>query len=368
MPSQKKDREMVLVINPGSTTTKVALFDNHQLYAERKLEHSSEELAKFDRIPEQKEFRKAAVLNFLHEEGAHKRDFIAVVGRGGLLKPIIGGTYLVNEDMIHDLTEESYGTHASNLGAILAREFAALFGVQAYIVDPVVVDELEPLARISGMNGIERRSVAHVLNQKAVAREVLRKLGKTYDKSSVIVAHMGGGISIGAHKNGKIIDVNNGLDGEGPYSPERTGTLPLIPFAEKIIDEGLCLDDVKKLVAGQGGLKSYLQEFDVRKLVEQVENGNEEAKYYLDGMCYQIKKQVGEMATVLNGVVDAIILTGGVAHSDYIAQQLKRDLNWIAPVILKPGEMEMQALYEGVMRVMNHEESALQYQSMLQKV
>lgn len=365
----KKEREenLVLVINPGSTSTKVAVFGNHQLVAEMKLNHSISDLSQYKKVPDQKMLRKSAIMSFLEEEHISCEHIIAVVGRGGLLKPIPGGTYEVSADMINDLTEEKYNTHASNLGAVLAKEFADQFHVKAYIVDPVVVDELEPLARISGLKGIDRRSVSHVLNQKAVAREVLKELGKTYATGCAVVAHIGGGVSIGAHKFGKIIDVNNGLDGEGPFSPERTGGLPLIEFAEKIIRENMNLDDVKKLIAGQGGLKSYLNEIDLRILEQQAEAGNEEVKYYLDGMCYQIKKQIGEMAVVLNGELDAIILTGGVAYSDYITGQLKRDLAWIAPVILKPGEMEMKALYDGVMRVLEHEEEAKVYESEYQR-
>ncbi|MDR0922501.1 MAG: butyrate kinase [Lactobacillales bacterium] len=354
-------RDTILAINPGSTSTKVSLFSNGNLMSEETIRHSREELAQFPQVMDQKNFRKALIQEFLDEQGMRAEDFVAVAGRGGLLKPIPGGTYLVDEAMLEDLRSEKYGTHASNLGAILAAEFAKEFHVKPYIVDPVVVDEFHPVARISGLKGIVRRATAHVLNQKAVARAVLEFHGRTYKNSHVIVAHLGGGISIGAHKNGKIIDANNGLDGEGPYTPERTGGLPVMAFAEKILKEKLTMPEIKQLLAGNGGLKSYMNETDVRVITAQMAHGNREAKYYLDGMCYQIQKEIGEMAAVLEGKVDFIILTGGMSFSDYVVEKIKERVSWIAPVEVLAGEMEMKALYEGVSRVLNHEESAKCY-------
>lgn len=352
--------EAILVINPGSTSTKTAVFSDHKLIAEETIRHSVEEISQFDSVISQTEFRYKIILSFVKKLDLLDK-LVAVVGRGGLLKPIPGGTYKVEEEMLEDLRTEKYNTHASNLGGILANEFAKELNIPAFIVDPVVVDEMKPLARISGLKGIERRSVGHALNQKAVSRKVTEELGKTYETSSVIVGHLGGGISIGAHQNGKMIDVINGLDGEGPYTPERSGSLPLIDFANLIITDNLELGDVKKIIAGNAGLKSYLNETDLREVIKRMENGEEEAKYYLDGMCYQVAKGIGELSVVLQGKVDAIVLTGGAIYSDYVLGQIGQYVEWIAPVKAFPGEMEMEALYEGAARVLAGEEQALDY-------
>ncbi len=354
-------KDIILVVNPGSTSTKVALFDETNLVAVDTIRHSIKELAPFDRIVDQKDFRTELTLNFMAEHDYAPTDLLAVVGRGGLLKPIPGGTYLVEEEMLTDLREEKYNTHASNLGAIIAKEIADSAGVQAYIVDPVVVDEMEAIAKISGLKGIHRRSVSHALNQKAVARRLLNEANKQYEESNVIVVHLGGGTSIGAHRKGKMVDVVNGLDGEGPFTPERTGQLPLYDFAKKLVEENLSLKQVKTLLAGKGGLASYLNEIDIRQIVKRIEDGDREAELYLKAMSYQIGKAVGEMAAVLKGQVDSIILTGGAAHSTYLVKEIQSYSDWIAPVAVYPGEREMEALYEGVMRVLSGEEQAKRY-------
>ncbi|SFC32836.1 butyrate kinase [Alkalibacterium subtropicum] len=354
-------KKLILVINPGSTSMKVALYNEKDVVATDTIRHTNEELAQFERIIDQKEFRNKLILGFMESEGVQPEDLVAVVGRGGLLKPIPGGTYLVEEEMLQDLREEKYNTHASNLGAILANEIAELAGISAYIVDPVVVDELDEVARVSGLKGIERRSVVHALNQKAVARKILRQKDKMYESSNVIVAHLGGGASIGAHQNGKMIDVVNGLDGEGPFTPERTGSLPLYDFAKMILDEELDLDQIKKRLAGQGGMKSYLNEIDIRNVLEMINSGNQEAELILQAMTYQVAKAIGEMATVLKGNVDFIILTGGATYGELIVKHIKERVSWIAPVEVMPGEMEMDALHEGVMRVLNKEEEPKRY-------
>lgn len=351
----------VLVINPGSTSTKVALFENEECVAERIIRHTGEDIHAFAGVIEQTSFRKALIEELLAERQIDRSELVAVVGRGGLLKPIPGGTYKVDESMLKDLREERYNTHASNLGALLAHEIADTHNIDAYIVDPVVVDEFEPLARISGLAGIERRSVGHALNQKAVAREVAAEMGKPYEKSNLIVAHLGGGISIAAHRQGKMIDMVNGLDGEGPYSLERTGQLPLTEFARKIIDEQLNFKEAKKIIAGNGGLKSYLNETDIRIIEKDAQTGNEEAAFYLEGMCYQIAKHIGEMAVVLKGNVDAILLTGGISYSADITSTIQSAVNWIAAVKVVPGEKEMEALYQGVVRVLTGVEEAKNY-------
>ncbi|WP_027108885.1 butyrate kinase [Lacticigenium naphthae] len=353
--------QLILAINPGSTSTKVSLFDQGMEVTTQTIRHTTEEISQFSRIHNQKDFRKQLILEFLVKQNITVADLLAVVGRGGLLKPIPGGTYLVGADMLADLKEEKFGSHASNLGARLAYEIAQVADLPAYIVDPVVVDELIPLARISGLKGIERRSVAHALNQKAVARKVLAQQNKAYEESTAIVVHMGGGTSIGAHLNGKMIDIVNGLDGEGPYTPERTGGLPLMDFSEKMVTEKWTLAQAKKIIAGKGGVYSYLQETDLRKVIEQMQAGDQEARYVLEGMCYQVAKGIGEMATVLKGNVDVIILTGGVSFAEFIVESIQDSVSWIAPVEVVPGEMEMEALAEGALRVIQGKETAKEY-------
>lgn len=354
-------KDLILALNPGSTSTKVSLYNEKTEVATRTIRHSTEEIGQYEGVIDQQEFRKQVILAFMKDEGFTPDDLRAVVGRGGLLKPIPGGTYIVGEAMLNDLKEEKYNTHASNLGAILAHEIAVLGGVDAYIVDPVVVDEMADVARISGLKGIERRSVVHALNQKAVARKVLEQQSKEYETSNVIVAHLGGGSSIAAHENGKMIDVVNGLDGEGPFTPERTGGLPLFDFAKMILNDQLNLTEIKKRLAGKGGVNSYLSEIDLRRVLERIKNGDAEAELIVTAMTYQIAKAIGEMATVLKGKVDLIILTGGAAYGQFVVEHIEERVSWIAPVAVKPGEMEMDALYEGVTRVLNGEEEARQY-------
>ncbi|MGX7013960.1 butyrate kinase [Vagococcus silagei] len=350
----------ILVINPGSTSTKLAVFSGTEMIAEKTSRHSVEEMSQFDGVISQIEFRKNMIEAFINEHQLESK-LVAIVGRGGLLKPIPGGTYRVDEEMLEDLRTEKYNTHASNLGGILAYELAEKFDIPSFIVDPVVVDEMNDLARISGLKGINRRSVGHALNQKAVARRAVESENKEYDESSLIVAHLGGGISIGAHQNGKMVDVVNGLDGEGPYSPERSGTLPLINFAELITSNNMSIPEVKKMIAGNAGLKSYLGETDLREVEKRIEAGDSEAQYYLDGMCYQVAKNIGEMGAVLKGKVDYIVLTGGAIYSEYILGKISQYVEWIAPVKAFPGEVEMEALNEGALRVLNGEEIALNY-------
>lgn len=351
----------ILVINPGSTSTKVAVFTDHHVLAEETIRHSVEEISQFDRILDQIEFRYHLITDCLNRV-ISDQELVAVVGRGGLLKAIPGRTYHVSSAMIADLEAERYNTHASNLGAMLAHRFAEKFGVPAYIVDPVVVDELAPLARISGLKGINRRSVGHALNQKAVARKVASELGTSYEKGSFIVAHLGGGISVGAHRNGKMIDVINGLDGEGPYTPERSGGLPVIDIIQYVLENRLNMTQIKQTIAGKAGLVSYLGETDIREVEKRIDEGDEEARLYLRGMCYQVAKSIGELAVVLEGQVDGVILTGGIIYSEYVAEEISDYVEWIAPVKRYPGEREMSALYEGAQRVLSGQEVALNYE------
>ncbi|MGV2929066.1 butyrate kinase [Macrococcus capreoli] len=355
------DGKYILVINPGSTSSKVALYCSNQCVDESIFRYTVDEIAQYDTVMDQIEFRATRLRDFLAFNQIYPGDLAAVVARGGLMKSIIGGTYIVNDAMINDLRSGKYGMHASNLGAIIANDIAKEYGVKAYTVDPVVVDEFSDIARISGYQGVERRSVFHALNQKAVARKVLQAEGKDYCASNVIVTHIGGGISIGAHKSGRVIDCVNAFDGEGPYSPERTGGLPLIDFAKLIINEQLNIAQVKSILAGEGGMKSYLGEIDIKTIEQKALNGEAESKKYFDGMCYQISKSIAEMAAVLKGNVDYIILTGGVSHSKYVTDFIKSHVDWIAEVKVMAGEEELQALYEGVMRVLKAEEQAKIY-------
>lgn len=352
----------ILTINPGSTSTKIAIFDNEKPVMETTLRHPAEEINKFDKIFDQYEFRKNVILETLSENGINLTKLSAVVGRGGLLKPIQGGTYSVSDSMITDLKAGVLGEHASNLGGILASEIAKQLNIPAFIVDPVVVDEMDEVARISGMPELARKSIFHALNQKAVARRAAAEMGKSYEDINVIVAHLGGGISVGAHKNGRVIDVNNALDGEGPFSPERAGGLPVGDLAKMCFSGKYTLDDIKKKIKGQGGLVAYLGTNDGREVVKMIEEGNEKAALVYEAMAYQVAKEIGSCAAVLKGKVDAVILTGGIAYDKQFVKWITDRVSFISQVIVYPGEDEMIALAEGGLRVLRGEEAARVYE------
>jgi butyrate kinase len=352
----------LLVINPGSTSTKIGVFDNEKLVLEESIRHDSDELAPFPRIIDQFAFRKRAILQVLEENQINISKFSAVVGRGGVLKPIPGGTYRVNEAMLKDLYTGRYGEHASNLGAILAHEIATPLHIPAFIVDPVVVDEMEDVARISGVPQIQRKSIFHALNQKAVARRVAKELGTTYQECNLIVAHLGGGITVGAHRKGKVIDVNNGLHGEGPFSPERAGTVPIGDLVDLSFSGKYFASEVMKLLVGNGGIVAYLGTNDARKVEDMIEKGNEKAALVYEAMAYQVSKEIGANACVLCGDVQAIVLTGGLAYGKRFVEMIEKRVNWIAPVIIKPGENELEALAEGGLRVLRGEEEEKVYE------
>ena len=284
-----------------------------------------------------------------------------VVGRGGLLKPIKGGTYSVSDDMIEDLRVGVSGQHASNLGGIIAREFSKELGIPAYIVDPVVVDELSDVARISGLDDIERRSIFHALNQKAIARRYADEVGKKYDELNLIVGHMGGGISVGAHEKGSVIDVANALDGEGPFSPERSGGIPVGSLVQMCYSGEYSLADMKKKITGRGGLVSYLDTSDARDVEAMIEKGDKKAELVYDAMAYQIAKEIGSCSVVLEGKVDAILLTGGIAYSKMFTKKIIDKVSFIADVKVYPGEDEMAALALGGLRILRGEEEAKIY-------
>lgn len=333
----------ILVINPGSTSTKIAVYNDEKEVLVNTIRHSMDELAKYPRIIDQFEFRKEWVLKTLEENNIPFL-FDAIVGRGGLLKPIPGGVYEVNDAMLNDIMH-AMRKHACNLGCLLASELAIMLpGCRAFIADPGVVDELDEVARINGSPLMPRITIWHALNQRAIARRYAKEQGKHYKDLNLIVCHLGGGISVGAHQKGRAIDVPNALDGEGPFSPERAGTLP----AGNLID--LCFSgkytqaQLKKMVCGQGGLAAHLGTTDVQAIQKRIDEGDEHARLILEAMIYHIAKAVGGAAVALWGKVDAILLTGGIAYSVYITSRLKERVSFLAPVFIYPGEDELEAL------------------------
>lgn len=351
----------ILVINPGSTSTKIGVFDNEISIFEKTIRHDSEMINSFNTIIDQYEFRKNTILETLDNAGINISKLSAVCGRGGLLRPIEGGTYAVNHTMLEDLRNGFAGQHASNLGGIIAYEIASGLNIPSFIVDPVVVDELEPIARISGFSLIERVSIFHALNQKAVARRVAKELGKKYTELNLIVTHMGGGITVGVHREGKVIDVNNGLHGDGPFSPERAGTVPVGDLVALCYSGQYYRDEIMKKLVGQGGLVGYLGTNDAVEVEKRIEAGDEQASLIYEAMAYQVAKEIGAASAVLAGKVDAIVLTGGLAYSKGFVKAITDRINWIADTIVHPGENELQALAEGALRVLRGEENVKEY-------
>lgn len=351
----------ILAINPGSTSTKIAIYDNEKEVFETTLRHSNAEIDAYERVADQYDFRKNVILTALSDNDINLTKLSAVVGRGGLLKPITGGTYAVGDAMLEDLKSGLRGEHASNLGGMIAHEIAQQLHIPAFIVDPVVVDELHPLARISGMPEIERKSIFHALNQKAVARRYAAEHGEAYEALNLIVAHLGGGISVGAHEKGRVIDVNNALDGEGPFSPERAGGLPVGDFAKLCFSGTYTHEAIKKKLKGKGGLVAYLETNDGREVVRRIEGGDATAKLVFEAMAYQVSKEIGSCAAALSGKVDAIILTGGLAYGELLTSWIEARVRFIAPCVVYGGEDEMSALALGGLRVLKGEEAALDY-------
>ena len=352
---------LILVINPGSTSTKVAVFRDKEPVFTETLRHSTEELSKYKSIIDQFEFRTQAILNMLKEKGISLSEIDAIVGRGGLLKPIESGTYIVNEKMIEDLKKAERGEHASNLGGIIAYTLAKEHDIEAYIVDPVVVDELEDIARITGMPEIEKSSIFHALNQKAIARRLAADLNKKYEEVNLIIAHLGGGISIGAHKHGRVVDVNDALNGEGPFSPERAGGLPVLDLVKLCYSGKYTYQEMKKRLIGQGGIVAHLGTNDVREVYKKIKEGDKKAELVLEAMAYQTAKEIGAMAVVLKGQVDAIGITGGIAYNEDFVKRISERVKFIAPIYVYPGEDEMSALAQGAYRVLSGEEKAKMY-------
>ncbi len=350
-----------LIINPGSTSTKIGVFDDETQILDKTLRHTTEEIAQYPTIYSQKDFRKQIIMEALEEENIDPTSFNVIVGRGGLLKPIPGGTYAVTDALLKDLEHAPQGEHASNLGGILAHEIGEKLGVPAYIVDPVVVDELAPVARISGVPEIERVSIFHALNQKAMARRYAKEVGKKYEDLNLIVVHMGGGVSVGAHQNGQVIDVFNALDGDGAFSPERAGGVPSGALIKMCYESGLTEKEMRKKIVGNGGFNAYLGTNDAREVTKRANEGDEKAKLVREAFIYQLSKNIGAMAAVLKGKVDQIILTGGIAYGKEIDDAIADHVSFIAPVTVYAGEDELLALAQGALRVMHGEEAAKEY-------
>lgn len=351
----------LLIINPGSTSTKIGVYEDEKELMEETLRHSTEEIAKYPTIYDQRNFRKEVILNVLKENNFDINEFDAVVGRGGMLKPIIGGTYAVTDSLLEDLKVGVQGQHASNLGGIIANEIGSEIGKPAFIVDPVVVDELGELARFSGMPEIPRRSIFHALNQKAVAKRFGKESGKGYENLNLIVVHMGGGVSVGAHKNGKVIDVNNALDGDGAFSPERAGGVPAGDLVKLCFSGKYTEKEVYSKLVGNGGLNAYANTNDMRDILKMMENGDKKAETLFNAFIYQVCKDVGAMSTVLEGKVDKIILTGGISYSPVVVAAITKKVEWIADIKVYPGEDELLALAQGAIRVLSGEEKAREY-------
>jgi butyrate kinase len=352
----------ILVVNPGSTSTKMAVYDDEKPILLRNIAHTAEELTPFDAITEQQDFRRQLVLDELQRSDI-PLEFDAVIGRGGLVKPIAGGVYEINNQMVEDTLHGCVmHNHACNLGCLIAHEIAATIpGCRAFIADPGVVDELTPLARISGSPLMPRICIWHALNQRAIARRYARGIGREYEDLNLIICHLGGGISVAAHEHGRAIDANNALDGEGPFSPERAGSLPAADLIRLCYSGKYTEKQLLKRIAGQAGLTAHLGTNNMREILQRIKDGDEHAQLLVDAMLYHTAKQIASEAAVLCGQIDAILLTGGMAHSDYIVSELRRRIGFLAPVYTFPGEDEMEALALNALAVLQGKRPAKIY-------
>ncbi|MDE6207041.1 MAG: butyrate kinase [Muribaculaceae bacterium] len=352
----------ILAINPGSTSTKVATYIDDKPEFTRTIEHTPEELAQFGSVIDQFHWRKGLIAEALIAEGIDPRSFDAVIGRGGIMSPVESGVYVVNDDLVHDLMHARM-QHASNLGALIARDFADETGVPSYIADPVVVDEMMPYARISGSPLLPRESIFHALNQKSVARLYARECGKRYEDLNLIVCHMGGGITVSAHRRGRVIDTTNALDGCGPFSPERSGSLPPGPLIHLCFSGKYTEEELMKMVHGAGGLMAHLGTTSVPEVLDRIQARDLHAMLILRAMCYTISKEIGAMSIALKGDVDAILLTGGIAHSKRVTDFIADHVDFIAPIYVYPGENELRALADNALAVLRGERKAKVYES-----
>lgn len=353
---------LILALNPGSTTTKFALFKNEKPIFTESIHHSTRKLKEFKEILDQYQFRREAILKILRKKRIDLSILDAIVGRGGLLKPVPSGTYRINKKMLRDLHIRMRGGHSSNLGGVLAYDMAKELSIPSFIVDPVVLDEFEPLARISGLPELKRKSIFHALNQKAVARKVAKKFfKKDYKKLNFIVVHLGGGVSVGAHRRGRVIDVNNALDGEGPFAPRRAGTLPAGDLVRLCYSKKYTLNEILKKIIYRGGLTAHLGTSNVQEIQKRIARGDKKARIIFQAMAYQVAKEIASMASVLKGRIDAIILTGGLAQSELLIKWIKERIEFLGRVILYPGEEELEAMAQGALRVLRGREKARKY-------
>ncbi len=355
--TQKENR--VLAINPGSTSTKIAVYEEETLLFSQTLNHTNEELAPFEKVQDQFEMRKQAVLDFLDENDFDLATLSAVVGRGGVLPPVKSGAYGVNDVMIDRLKNNPVAEHASNLGALIASEIAKPLGIMACIYDSVSVDEFKPVARLSGMADIERASLCHALNMRASGIKTAESLGRPYQSLNLIIAHLGGGISVSVHEKGKMVDIIS--DDEGPFSPERAGRVPCRRLIEMCYSGQFDKRTMMKKLRGLGGIKSYLDTHSALEVESRIEKGDEEALLVYQAMAYQVAKGIGELATVVKGKVDGIVITGGIAHSKMMTGWIKESVEFIAPVYIMAGENELEALAMGALRVIKGEEELREY-------
>ena len=351
----------ILIVNQGSTSTKMGVYDGDTAVFEHTLRHAADELAPFARVSEQYNFRMEIIAKELESRGIALADFSAVVGMGGLLKPLAGGTYAVNDAMVADLSSGKYGEHASNLGGLIARAMADKIGKPSFIVDPVVVDEMAEIFRISGHPLVKRRSVFHALNQKATARKYCKEHGKKYDEINAVVAHMGGGISVSLHVKGRVIDTNNALAGCGPFTPERSGGLPIGDTVDLCFSGKYSHEEIKAMLVGKGGMNAYFNTNSMMDLEKQAET-DDNVKLHMDAMALQVSKEIATMAVGACGKLDAIILTGGIAYGKPMTDEITRRIGFIAPVHVYPGEDEISALAGGALRVLKGEEAAAVYE------
>lgn len=364
MINRKDNSHFILAINPGSTSTKFGLFENEMPLFTQTADHSRDDLAPYESIYDELSFRFRTIDNALGEAGYPLEDLDAVVGRGGLLRPISCGTYPVTETMARELKKISLkGGHASNLGGLLARGIADPLGIPAFIVDPVIVDEMIDEARFTGIPGIRRKSIWHALNQKAAGRRGAEELGKPYEELNLIVAHLGGGITVGAHKKGRAVDVNDGLNGDGPFSPQRTGAIPAADMVELCFSGETDRDSLLKVIRSGGGLSAYFGSQDAREVIARIDRGDDLARRIYGAMAYRIACEIGARTIPLKGKVDALILTGGLAHEERLIGLIKKHTHHIAPVLVYPGEDELLALTQGALRVLNGEEEARDYET-----
>ncbi|CAM3014335.1 butyrate kinase [Hathewaya histolytica] len=356
-----KKKPKILVLNTRYISTGITVYEEREKIIGENIRHTVGKVNQFSHIKDQTDYRYGIILDFLKNKKIDIDDIDYVVAKAGPLKPIESGTYVIDENMVNDLEIERYGTHSSNLGPLLAYNLFKNFGMKPFIVDPVVVDEMEDVARITGIKAIQRKSYFHALSQKAIAKAYSKTHHKRYEDINLVVAHIGSGITVGAHKNGRVIDVNNGLEGEGPFSPEHSGSVPITDLVKLCFSGKYTLEEMIKHVNGKGGCMAYVNHSDVRVLLEQAKKGDEKSRVLFNAMAYQITKEIAKCAVVLEGKVDAILITGGLAYCNQMVEKIKERVSRIAPIIVYKGKDEMLYLVEGVLRVLNGEEKEKYY-------